>query len=105
MWRCSAPSRFPPAGWMLSAARAATPPISASGAGRRRSVTEMRGITGDWQGRFCQFVSKTLCYCEVFIFSSLSVCAGARYLKTTQPSEAAGKLTGEDYNRIYNIFV
>lgn len=58
-----------------------TLPISTGGAGCVRSVMEMQEITGDWQGWFCQFVSKTLRYCQVFIFSSLSAYAGTQELK------------------------
>lgn len=60
---------------------------------------EMQEITGDWQGHFCQFVSKTLCYCKVFIFPSLSICAGERYLNI-KPSRA---LQEKDWSRIKNI--
>lgn len=43
-------------------------------------------------GAICK---QNLCYCQVLILPSLSVCAGTGYLQTAQPSEAAGKLRGE----------
>lgn len=74
-------------------------PISADGAECMRSVMEMQEITRDWQGRFCQFVSKPLCYCQVFIFSSLSACAGTRYLK----AKSSQRLLENQRGKIKNI--
>jgi len=76
-----------------------TLPIGAEGAEGTRSVMETQEITGEWQGRFCQFVSKTLHYCQVFIFSSLSACVGTRHLKAKAP----GRLLENDRGKIKNL--
>lgn len=52
-------------------------------------------------GAICK---QNLCYCQVLILPSLSVCAGTGYLQTAQPSEAAGKLTGRTA-RIFTAFL
>lgn len=77
------------------------PPISSTGRARGQPGD---GNRRDWWRRLGPFVSKTLCYCQVFILPSLSVSAGTRYQQTAQPSEAAGKLTGRTAH-IFTIFL